>query len=293
MLIDFSQQLNYRLNIHIGDRLERALTELISEVIECSDPFGQLEQEIGQIESCLIHAQDLPYQWYNLLEREKLGGFSLVLLYFIRQIRKLDSCRQVELLKGSFTELLVLFCRYKTDSDSLGISGQIIVKMDHLTGLIGKYRGLGNSRHYCDLFKLKTDFSEIFLDEVIGNVTERTLMFGIERSTYLHFLNSRDKTMWWDIHRWDKSCFTTLTARWLEEFAKIGVMRALSPNLAQLQSLPVVTFFSMNQVSKDEIEMLPDRDEYQWTGEHMNTYAKTYKTLEEFCRGEKHHIPSI
>ena len=300
MLIDFSQQLKYRVNIHLGDRLEHVLTELISKVVECSDPLGQLEQEIGQIESSVIPVQDILYHWYFLLESEKLGEFSLVLLYFIRHVRKLDNCKQAEVLKGPLTELLLLFCKYKKykkdsipiDSDLVRMSGKIIAEMYHVTEIIGKCRGLDNSRHYCDLPKLKTDFPEIFTDEVIGNVAERTVMFGIERSKYLYSLNNNDKIMWWDIHCWAESCFTTPIGRWLEKFGKIGVMRALSRNLAQSQSLPVVTFFSKKQILEHDVKLLPNKDEYQWTGEHANTYAKTYKILEEFCRGEGNYISS-
>ena len=147
------------------------------------------------------------------------------------------------------------------------------------------------SLHCSEVPTLRIDFPDIFTDEVIDEVFgdftgHNVVMFGIPHSSYRYYrYDTRDKVIWWDIYLWDEDYLNNdLAIR--EEPDRVGRMQACSVNVAEQAGIPVITFFSRNLVSERDLETIPYRECYEWTGDYIDSYAKTCKTLRDFCRNE-------
>lgn len=144
---------------------------------------------------------------------------------------------------------------------------------------------------YFEFPNLRIEFPDIFtnavMEDVIGNFARNNVvMVGISNSSYEYYRDNKgDKVIWWDLYLWNKDYFNNnQTAR--KKPIEVGRMRTCPLNVAKHDCIPVVTFFSGNRVSKRDLELVPDKQCYEWTGDSIDSYAKTYKTLTEFCRNE-------
>ena len=151
------------------------------------------------------------------------------------------------------------------------------------------YRGREQTFHR--ICELKTDFPEIFSNEVIGSDEyNSTVMFACGLGEYRYWLNQDyASVMWMDIYKWDDD-FITGNVRDEKELDLVGKGRFTHPCIVKkYKDIPVATFFTTNQISVDALNE-ENKHEYEWDGGTYNSYSKRYTTLEDFCKNMENNL---